>query len=90
MGRDNWRVERTRHSPWGALALVLLTGLALMQNGADFSLAPPRLIAVTSAGLHQAAPAAPAAPVGAVAGKPHLAGPRPLHDSRALNGAAAP
>ncbi|WSD72641.1 hypothetical protein OG978_37865 [Streptomyces sp. NBC_01591] len=37
MGRDNWRVERTRHSPWGAVALVALTGLALMRNGADIS-----------------------------------------------------
>ncbi|WP_438948449.1 hypothetical protein [Streptomyces atratus] len=59
MGRDNWRVERTRHSPWGALALVLLTGLALMQNGADFSLGPPRPAAATSVDLHRAAPGVP-------------------------------
>ncbi|MFD0341957.1 hypothetical protein ACFVH0_25305 [Streptomyces sp. NPDC127117] len=37
MERDNWRVERTRPSPWGALALVILTGLALIRNGADVS-----------------------------------------------------
>lgn len=48
MGRDNWRPERIRHSPWGALALAMLTGLALMRNGADLSPArrsrsrPPR------------------------------------------------
>ncbi|MFI6729307.1 hypothetical protein [Streptomyces atratus] len=59
MGRDNWRVERTRHSPWGALALVLLTGLALMQNGADFSLGPPRPAAATSVDVHRAAPGVP-------------------------------
>ncbi|MFE4798226.1 hypothetical protein ACFVRD_25510 [Streptomyces sp. NPDC057908] len=59
MGRDNWRVERTRHSPWGAIALVLLTGLALMQNGADFSLGPPRPAAATSVDLRRAAPGVP-------------------------------
>ncbi|MFD4860072.1 hypothetical protein [Streptomyces atratus] len=59
MGRHNWRVERTRHSPWGALALVLLTGLALMRNGADFSLGPPRPAAATSVDLHRASPDVP-------------------------------
>ncbi|MFJ7497045.1 hypothetical protein ACIQZB_39110 [Streptomyces sp. NPDC097727] len=59
MGRDNWHVERTRHSPWGALTLVLLTGLAWMQNGADFSLGPPRPAAATSVDLHRAAPEVP-------------------------------
>lgn len=41
MGRDSWRVERTRHSPWGAVALVVLTGLALIRNGADISSSAP-------------------------------------------------
>ncbi|MER6105396.1 hypothetical protein ABT115_24590 [Streptomyces sp. NPDC001832] len=87
MGRDNWRVERTGHSPWGALALVLLTGLAWMQNGADFSLGPPRLVAATSVDLRRAAPKVP---VAVVAVKPHLTGPQLVRGSRALNGAAAP
>ncbi|MFG2629101.1 hypothetical protein [Streptomyces sp. NPDC048473] len=87
MGRDNWRVERTRQSPWGALALVLLTGLALTQGGADFSLGPPRLVAATSVDLHRAAPGVP---VAGAAAKPDPAGPVPLHGSRTLIGAAAP
>ncbi|MET7790259.1 sortase [Streptomyces sp900116325] len=65
MGRDHWRVERTRHSPWGALALVLLTGLALVRNGPDPSPdpspGPPRPVAAASAHRHQDAPGAPAA-----------------------------
>ncbi|MFD7169683.1 class F sortase [Streptomyces violascens] len=35
-------VERRRRSPWGALALVMLTGLALMRNGADVTMGPPQ------------------------------------------------
>ncbi|MFF0286902.1 class F sortase [Streptomyces sp. NPDC005262] len=58
MGRDHWRVERTRHSPWGAIALVLLTGLALVRNGPDPSPAPPRP-AAASAHRHQNTPGAP-------------------------------
>ncbi|WP_299531888.1 class F sortase [uncultured Streptomyces sp.] len=42
MGRDSWTVRRTRHKPWGAIALVLLTGAALMRNGADISPGPPQ------------------------------------------------
>lgn len=42
MGRDHWRPERTRHSPWGAIALVMLSGLALMRNGPDLEPGPPR------------------------------------------------
>ncbi|SFS44628.1 class F sortase [Streptomyces sp. ok210] len=61
MGRDHWRVERTRHSPWGALALVLLTGLALVRNGPDPSPGPPRPVAAASAHRHQNAPVVPAA-----------------------------
>ncbi|MEU1365464.1 class F sortase [Streptomyces sp. NPDC005803] len=62
MGRDNWRPERIRHSPWGALALAMLTGLALMRNGADLSPGPPQPVAATSVGGHQKlAPGAPKA-----------------------------
>ncbi|MFD7718903.1 class F sortase [Streptomyces sp. NPDC059814] len=60
MGRDNWRPERIRHSPWGALALVMLTGLALMRNGADLSPGPPQPVAATSVDHQKNVPAAPA------------------------------
>lgn len=63
MGRDHWRVERTGYSPWGALALVLLTGLALVRNGPDPSPAPPQPVAVASAHRHQDAAGAPPAVV---------------------------
>ncbi|WP_330247550.1 MULTISPECIES: class F sortase [unclassified Streptomyces] len=70
MGRDHWRVERTGYSPWGALALVLLTGLALVRNGPDPSPAPPRPVAAaatataTATAEHrQDAPGAPPADV---------------------------
>ncbi|WEH43540.1 class F sortase [Streptomyces sp. AM 2-1-1] len=45
MGRDNWKVQRTRHTPWGAVALVLLTGIALMRNGVDVPDGPPQPVA---------------------------------------------
>ncbi|WP_328903830.1 class F sortase [Streptomyces sp. NBC_00441] len=61
MGRDNWRPERIRHSPWGALALAMLSGLALMRNGADLSPGPPQPVAAASVGQQNSAPAAPAA-----------------------------
>ncbi|MEU0099909.1 class F sortase [Streptomyces sp. NPDC006267] len=41
MGRDYAGVERTRRVPWGAIALVMLSGLALMRNGTDFGEAGP-------------------------------------------------
>lgn len=59
MGRDNWRPERIRYSPWGALALAMLTGLALMRNGADLSPGPPQPVAAASVGQQKNAPAAP-------------------------------
>ncbi|MFE4955836.1 class F sortase [Streptomyces sp. NPDC056653] len=63
MGRDHWRVERTGYSPWGALALVLLTGLALVRNGPDPSPGPPQPVAAASAEHHQDAPGASRADV---------------------------
>lgn len=45
MGRDNWKVQRTRHTPWGAVALVMLTGIALMRNGVDVPDGPPQPVA---------------------------------------------
>lgn len=55
MGRDHWRPERTRHSPWGAIALVMLSGLALMRNGPDLEPGPPPPGAAASAGGHPVA-----------------------------------
>ncbi|CAM5628047.1 class F sortase [Streptomyces xanthochromogenes] len=42
MAQDEYGMERRRYSPWGALALVMLTGLALLRNGADVTMGPPQ------------------------------------------------
>ncbi|WP_328393237.1 class F sortase [Streptomyces sp. NBC_00390] len=34
--------ESRRRSPWGVLALVMLSGIALMKNGVDVALGPPQ------------------------------------------------
>ncbi|WP_323445493.1 class F sortase [Streptomyces yaizuensis] len=39
---------RRGRAPWGVLALVMLTGIALMKNGADVSLGPPQPAAAAS------------------------------------------
>ncbi|MFD5145735.1 class F sortase [Streptomyces sp. NPDC058401] len=49
-----------RRSPWGAIALVMLTGLAMMRNGAEAGDGPPQ----------PAAAAAVSAPAGATVGQP--------------------
>ncbi|WP_112489616.1 class F sortase [Streptomyces bacillaris] len=52
MGRDYAAAERTRRVPWGAIALVMLTGLALLRNGAEFGEAgPPQPAAAASLDL---------------------------------------
>ncbi|MER7049786.1 class F sortase [Streptomyces jumonjinensis] len=40
--------ESRRRSPWGVLALVMLTGIALMKNGVDVALGPPQPAAAAS------------------------------------------
>ncbi|AXG81519.1 class F sortase [Streptomyces paludis] len=50
MGRVHHAPESRKRSPWGVLALVMLTGIAVMRNGVDGPLGPPQ-------------PAAAAAPV---------------------------
>lgn len=64
MAHEESGLERRRRSPWGALALVMLTGLALMRNGADVTMGPPQpaaAAALTSgAGTASAAPSAAA------------------------------
>ncbi|MFE7134780.1 class F sortase [Streptomyces sp. NPDC057638] len=48
MGDEFSGARRRRPSPWGALALVMLTGIALMKNGVDVSLGPPQPAAAAS------------------------------------------
>ncbi|MFD7613674.1 class F sortase [Streptomyces sp. NPDC059828] len=42
MGQDHTGSESRRRSPWGVLALVMLTGLALVRNGVDVGMGPPQ------------------------------------------------
>ncbi|MER7664634.1 MULTISPECIES: class F sortase [unclassified Streptomyces] len=50
MGEDyNGSVSRKR-SPWGVVALVMLTGIAMMKNGVDVGLGPPQPAAAASLG----------------------------------------
>ncbi|RDG31170.1 class F sortase [Streptomyces corynorhini] len=51
MGQDHYVPESRKRSPWGVLALVMLTGIALMRNGIDTPLGPPQPAAAASAGL---------------------------------------
>ncbi|MER5731508.1 class F sortase [Streptomyces sp. NPDC002138] len=64
MGWDE-TVPSRRRSPWGVLALVMLTGLAMVRNGAEFAEGPPQPAAAAAVGVRpeapQAAPSAPAA-----------------------------
>ncbi|MFI1395755.1 class F sortase [Streptomyces sp. NPDC020681] len=48
MGQDYSGSETRKRSPWGVLALVMLTGIALMKNGVDVSLGPPQPAAAAS------------------------------------------
>ncbi|MGW0544805.1 class F sortase [Streptomyces griseoincarnatus] len=53
MGQQHYAgAERTRRVPWGAVALVMLTGFALLRNGAEFGEAgPPQPAAAASLDL---------------------------------------
>jgi sortase (surface protein transpeptidase) len=42
MCQDPNAPESRKRSPWGVLALVMLTGIALMRNGVDAPLGPPQ------------------------------------------------
>ncbi|MFE9533762.1 class F sortase [Streptomyces sp. NPDC006691] len=65
MAQDEYGMERRRYSPWGALALVMLTGLALLRNGADVTMGPPQP-AAAAALTSSAGAASPPASAGAV------------------------
>ncbi|MCY0923952.1 MULTISPECIES: class F sortase [unclassified Streptomyces] len=63
MTEDESEQRPRRRSPWGALALVLLTGLAMMRNGVDFEGGPPQPAAAAAVGAHtDRLPANPPAP----------------------------
>ncbi|MGW1093144.1 hypothetical protein ACWD4L_44925 [Streptomyces sp. NPDC002596] len=72
MGRDHWRPKRTRPSPWGAIALVMLTGIALMRNGPELLPGPPQPLGAASAGRH---PVSAGAPVAGAAETPRAGAP---------------
>ncbi|MEU9160526.1 class F sortase [Streptomyces sp. NPDC048424] len=64
MGEDETGQSRKR-SPWGVLALVMLTGLAMVRNGVDIDGGPPQptaasAVAVTADQLPANPPVAPA------------------------------
>ena len=62
MGQDHSGPESRKRAPWGVLALVMLTGIALMRNGVDVPLGPPQPASAASLdGLHRD-PAAAAVP----------------------------
>ena len=48
MGQDHSAPQPRKRSPWGVLALVMLTGLAMMRNGVDTPLGPPQPAAAAS------------------------------------------
>jgi hypothetical protein len=44
-----WEEQRRKHAPWGVIALVLLTGLALIRNGSgEFDVGPPQPASVAA------------------------------------------
>ncbi|NXY96075.1 class F sortase [Streptomyces sp. BR123] len=62
MTEDESEQPRRRWSPWGALALVMLSGLAMMRNGADVGDGPPQptaAAAVTASAEQQPGASAP-------------------------------
>lgn len=68
MAHEESGMERRGRSPWGALALVMLTGLALMRNGADVTMGPPQPAAAAalnsrSANASSSRPPAPVVPL---------------------------
>ncbi|GGZ83652.1 class F sortase [Streptomyces echinoruber] len=53
--------RRQRRAPWGVIALVLLTGLALIRNGSgEFDVGPPQPARAAAADSRSPAPAVPA------------------------------
>ncbi|WP_328302131.1 class F sortase [Streptomyces sp. NBC_00435] len=61
MTEDESERPPRRRSPWGAIALVMLTGLAMMRNGADVGAGPPQPAAAAAVGAPAGATVAPQA-----------------------------
>ncbi|MFI7382441.1 class F sortase [Streptomyces sp. NPDC049813] len=60
-----------KRAPWGALALVLLTGLALIRNGSgEFDLGPPQPASAAAAATDGHSPASPPRPAGVLSFSP--------------------
>ncbi|MCT4353478.1 class F sortase [Streptomyces sp. Je 1-79] len=51
---------RRRRQPWGVLALVMLSGLAMMRNGVDVEVGPPQPAAAEAPGVRLTGPPPPA------------------------------
>ncbi|MFD9356899.1 class F sortase [Streptomyces sp. NPDC060031] len=67
MTEDESERPSRRRSPWGAIALVMLTGLAMMRNGADVEDGPPQPAAAAAVAVQpdqQATEPPPAPPQG--------------------------
>ncbi|MEU9984349.1 class F sortase [Streptomyces sp. NPDC050856] len=62
MGLDRGGFAWRRRQPWGALALVMLTGLAMMRNGVDAHLGPPQPASAAASPKSRSAVAAPIPP----------------------------
>lgn len=52
MLEDESELRRRRRSPWGVLALVMLSGLAMMRNGANVEDGPPQPTAAAAVAAH--------------------------------------
>ncbi|MEU6866917.1 class F sortase [Streptomyces sp. NPDC046876] len=70
MTEDESEQPPRRRSPWGVLALVMLSGLALMRNGAGFGDGPPQPTAASAV--------APATPLPSGAAVPQAPVPAPV------------
>ncbi|MFJ3876448.1 class F sortase [Streptomyces sp. NPDC090077] len=62
MTEDEYEQRPRRRSPWGALALVMLSGLAMMRNGANAEAGPPQPAAAAAVAHADRLPDRPPAP----------------------------
>ncbi|MFD0265404.1 class F sortase [Streptomyces sp. NPDC127106] len=67
MTEDESELPRRRWSPWGVLALVMLSGLAMMRNGADVGDGPPQPTAAAAVTAPAGQPPGVTAPADAAA-----------------------
>ncbi|MEW2412932.1 class F sortase [Streptomyces sp. NPDC046866] len=85
MTEDESEQPPRRRSPWGVLALVMLSGLAIMRNGVDLEDGPPQPTAASAvapaAPLPSGAAAVPQAPARVPAPQASAMPPEPLDHS---------